>query len=117
MHPTEPVLPYSVRSPGFRAASELIGLVEQVAASLPPEWRFLAVHLRRGATFILQSLALSGGVSGKRRRKLVAHARLRAFDLVGALQAAASAPGVNGPRTGEAATACLRLVRLLAPAH
>ena len=110
-----PSSPPFTRTPAFRLASEVLALVSAVAEALPPHWRFLAVHLRRAPTVILIALAVSAGVTGKQRRKLVRLAQLRAFDLVGALHAAAAAPGVPGPQVEQAGTACLRLVKLLAP--
>lgn len=110
-----PITASFVRTPAFRLASELLTLVSAVAEALPPTWRFLAVHLRRGPTFILICLSVSAGLAGQRRRRALRLARLRAFDLVGALHAAAAAPGVPGAQVEQAGVACLRLVKLLAP--
>lgn len=110
-----PQLPRFLHTPSFRAASQLTSLVAGLAAALPPEWRFLAVHLRRNSTLILRALTLAAGLSGKHRRKVRQHARLRAFDLVGAIHAVTAAPGADSQQVEAAGLMCLRLVRLLAP--
>jgi len=113
---TQPRLaPKMVRTRSFRAAHVAFSLLVPVAASLPPEWRYLAAHLRRRGTLLLIGLTVSAGQAGKSKRRALRLSRLLAFDLIGALHAAASAPGIHQPQVEQAALAYLQVVRVLAP--
>jgi hypothetical protein len=105
-------MPFSC--PHFQVACEALALLEQLAVSLPPSWHELAAELRLSAAAVVLGLARAQAYKGQKRLALQRAARVKAFDISGAIMAAYVVSGAGpSPVAHAASVAYTELVRQL----